>query len=1654
MRNFTIGLILFFVTVVTAHGQTRRVNGTLTDPQSGTPMPGVNIVIKGTNTGTVTDANGYYEIEAPIGSVLVFSFVGYTTREIEVLPLGPEDIKGESQKVFRHKIPDSAEKTLSPYFFIKSDDPSVDEMPLKSTKATVNIAGVIADVQIQQVYINTGKTTLEAVYIFPGSTRAAVYGMSMTVGNRKLTAKIKEKERARTDYEQAKREGKTATLLEQQRPNVFQMNVANILPGDTIAVDLQYTELLVPVDGNYQFVYPTVVGPRYSETPDDETHQNEQWAKNPYLEEGKKTETTFAMRAVLNSGIPIKKVTSTTHVINVQFENKGRAVVNLGETETNGGNRDFVLQYRLRGGNVESGLLLHPRQDENFFLLMMEPPTAPTLEEIPPREYIFIVDVSGSMHGFPIAVSKRLLKKLINGLRPTDLFNVMLFESSNQMLNEVSVPATQRNVDYALAVLDKQNGSGGTRLYPALQTAMDHPKIDNFSRTFVVITDGYVTIEKEAFNMVRDNLNNANLFAIGIGSSVNRYLIEGLAHAGMGEPFFVLNESEAEAVGKQFTDLVEHPVLTNIQIDFGKMDVYDVEPLKVPDIFTKRPIIVFGKYRGQPTGTIKLTGTTGTREYVQKLSIDDASTEHNEALRYLWARNKIKYLDDYAGVYEDNYTMHKAESPERNKEVTRLGLKYNLLTRFTSFIAIDSVVRNTNSIQQIKQPLPLPQGVSNKALGMSGPVLEADIASLSEVVVVAYGVQQKANLCYTVTSVSSSEIPNGQIPAVLQGRVAGVQINQNSEISGANTSVRIRGSSSMVLNNSPLYVIDGVPMDGTDPINTTAGAETPDRLAGYATEDIESIQVLKSTSATAIYGSRGANGVILITTKKPRIGRREISFTSSFALEKVNKLPDVQHDFAQGSPQGGVVSWRGADQNESFSWGPAMTSLNFDGSDYAFDSNGRLTTEPGNGNSANAYSNRFFRTGFTSEQSLRVSRKTDKTSYNFSIGYTSRQSVAPVSGSKGITSRLMLEHKFNEHLKIGSQIGFSQIKYDLVQKGNSASSVMYGLLTTPSSFNNDEGYMMSDGLQRSYNGGLTDNPWFSAKRNPTELTVKRILPSIFTQISIARWLKVEAKVGSDLYRDDQVSGHDVHAAAYPSGMFTDRTETFKSINGEVIATATKTVFNSNLEVNASLGMTYYFSQRDISQQYGFDLTEAGKFQESNSAILLHDQRNYFLNNNGFLSRINLDYKNFLIVEGSYTQENTSTLPNNNRLHSGSGGVAFNFTGMPYVDTQGTILSNGKIKGSWGSIEKEAPMFMDPNYALAKSSIENTWLNAERLNVTFGDLKPERLNFVEIGTELEFWDNRLALEGSLFRNRTSDAYVPVLVNHTTASLINGGSITNKGFEASMQFDLRSYGEVNWRLKTTFTKYTSHVDRLPQGVDRIALSGFDEASSSLIEGQPYGVIFGTRYLRNENGEKVIGADGFPVVDPAKGVVGDPNPEWIMGITNTFNYKGISLEFLFDFKYGGDVWNGTKNTMNYFGTSALTASQRGKQDYVFEGVTEAGDVNTVAVDFAPATDVYENRWVRYGRAGVTEDAIEDASWIRLRDLSLTYRFTEDFVSRLGIRKMAVSFVANNLILITPYSGIDPETNLTGNSNGRGLDYFNMPNTKSYGLTLKLGL
>ncbi len=608
------------------------------------------------------------------------------------------------------------DKTYAPYFFVESKHPETESFPLKKTDVTVNINGSIAETYVTQVYANEGANPINAKYVFPCSTKAAVHGMTMTVGNQVVRAQIQEKKEAIETFETAKNEGKSASLLTQETPNVFTMDVANIMPGDTISIELHYTELISPTEGIYQFAFPTVVGPRYVNTEKAKEEgslpslTDKEWLNSPYLPEGKTPDSEYNIKVNLSTGVPITGLSSKSHKINIDWDDNSIAHISLADPSDYAGNRDFILDYKLSGDNISSGITLSTGESENFFMLNIQPPAHYEPEEIVPREYIFVLDVSGSMDGYPLNTAKKLITNLVSDLRKEDSFNLILFCNDNELLSPKSLPASPKNIDRAIKLIDRQHGYGGTELNSAVQAALDLPKQENTARSIVIITDGYISGEAETFDIICENLDEATFFPFGIGTGVNRYLIEGIANAGQGESFIVTDKADADETAQYFRTYMEAPLLTDIQVTYEGFDAYHIEPVTPTTLYAQKPITLFGKWKGNPTGTIHITGKCGKDDYIVDIPISEKNIDNsNTALPYLWARKRVERLSDF-GTFKDNAAI--------KEEITRIGLNYSMATSYTSFVAVLETIRNPEAENtDVDQPNPLPLHVSNLAIG-------------------------------------------------------------------------------------------------------------------------------------------------------------------------------------------------------------------------------------------------------------------------------------------------------------------------------------------------------------------------------------------------------------------------------------------------------------------------------------------------------------------------------------------------------------------------------------------------------------------------------------------------------------------------------------------------------------------------------------------------------------------------------------------------------------------------------------------------------------------------------------------------------------------------------------------------------------------------
>ncbi|MBE9562260.1 MAG: VWA domain-containing protein, partial [Proteobacteria bacterium] len=493
------------------------------------------------------------------------------------------------------------------------------EMPLQHTDVKIEVSGFVASAVVTQQYQNSFEQSIEAVYTFPLPNDAAVDDMQMTIGKRVIKGLIKQKQEARKIYEDARNKGQRASLLEQERPNIFTQSVANIMPGDNIVITIRYVNILQYSEGNYELVFPMVVGPRYISgnttidrsgtgwSPDTDKVLDASRITPPVLKPGKRTGHDISLSVKLNAGVSIKKVHSTSHVIDIKNVNSHESIINIHPADTLP-NKDFILRYQVAGKNPELATIAHHDERGGFFTLMVQPQQTITNEQIFPRELIFIVDTSGSMGGFPIEKSKQAMRQLIKGMRSLDMFNVVRFAGDTGTLWTHSRPYNQTNADEALRYVDSLRGMGGTEMRKGIVEALSQPAAEGYLRIAFLMTDGYVGNEFGIFQAIEKERRGARIFSLGVGSSVNRYLLDRAAEIGRGEAFYVRQDENSDKVINQFFQRVDKPALAHVEIDWGNLDVTALYPAKVPDLWAGQPILIHGRYNNGGKSTVTIRG--------------------------------------------------------------------------------------------------------------------------------------------------------------------------------------------------------------------------------------------------------------------------------------------------------------------------------------------------------------------------------------------------------------------------------------------------------------------------------------------------------------------------------------------------------------------------------------------------------------------------------------------------------------------------------------------------------------------------------------------------------------------------------------------------------------------------------------------------------------------------------------------------------------------------------------------------------------------------------------------------------------------------------------------------------------------------------------
>jgi len=585
-------------------------------------------------------------------------------------------------------------------------------LPLKHTDVKGQISGYIATVDVTQQFHNPYNEKIEAVYVFPLPQDAAVNEFIMTIGERRIRGIIRERQEAEKIYQEAKSQGHVASLLTQERPNIFTQKVANIEPGKAIDVNIKYFNTLAYVDGWYEFVFPMVVGPRFN--PPGCTNGvgavargkagiSGQKTEVQYLKPGERSGHDISLAVDINAGVAIEDVACSSHVITKSSTDPQKMAVKLSNLDSIP-NKDFVLRYKVAGKTVKSALVTHRDQRGGFFTLMLYPPDNLSHLKRASMEMIFVLDCSGSMSGKPIAKAKQAVTRALKKLQPNDTFQVIQFSNSASHLGPNPVPATPENIRKGLAYVESLEGSGGTMMIEGIKAALDFAHDPQRFRLVSFMTDGYIGNEAEILAAIYQRLGASRIFSFGVGSSVNRYLLDRMAKLGKGAVAYIGPDDSAGQVVDLFYDRISHPALTDVEVDWGDMQVTDMYPSRIPDLFVGRPVVLCGRFKGNSSTTIHVKGNVGdmTQDIAIAVNLDDSAATHS-GIACVWARKKIETLGSQA-IYDTN--------PDLPGEIKQVALEYGLMSAYTAFIAVDSSSKTAGDHGiTVAVPVPVPEGV-------------------------------------------------------------------------------------------------------------------------------------------------------------------------------------------------------------------------------------------------------------------------------------------------------------------------------------------------------------------------------------------------------------------------------------------------------------------------------------------------------------------------------------------------------------------------------------------------------------------------------------------------------------------------------------------------------------------------------------------------------------------------------------------------------------------------------------------------------------------------------------------------------------------------------------------------------------------------------
>lgn len=951
-------------------------------------------------------------------------------------------------------------------------------------------------------------------------------------------------------------------------------------------------------------------------------------------------------------------------------------------------------------------------------------------------------------------------------------------------------------------------------------------------------------------------------------------------------------------------------------------------------------------------------------------------------------------------------------------------------------------------------------GYASKEVPVAGEsvinvTLGADNKDLSEVVVTALGIKrEKRTLGYTTQEVKGDDIVQSKEVNFLnglQGKVAGVQVSNTSGVPGGGTRIVIRGGASLTGNNQPLFVIDGVPISNdqigagnpqgdNDPI--LAGGTTPNRGIDIDPNIIESVNILRGASATALYGSRAAGGAVIITTKTGKKGSPlSITVGSSLNIDKVI-LPDFQTRWSQGN-NGNFADGSPAHQT-SRSWGARMDTLKVDGKP-------AQNFDPRKA---------FFKTGTTWDNSLSMTGATEKS--NYLVSYSSLR-------QEGVTRntdfyRNSFYGNFSTHFtdKLQATVGINYIdsRNDRLLEGNGDGGTSYLaiLYNAPVSYNLQP-YLNPDKSQRIFRASA-NNPFWTADNTGLRLNVSRFIPNVSLVYTPLNWLTLTERLGADVYTDNRkfFEATGSLSGGFPNGRVYDQIIENKNINHDFYATARKSWDKFDL--------TVMLGNNVISEHYtnlltkGTGLSVAGFYDITNGETISSQKTYYDRRRVSVYGQAVLEYNRMLSLTLTGRNDWSSSLPpGGNSYFYPSVTAAWVFSEMPGLKDS-KVLSFGKLRAAYTAIGNDASPYQTMN-SYYKATISDALrgqiifpiggANGFAYNNLLGNpnLKPESIKEFEVGVETKWLNNRIGLEASYYNKTSTDLIYTTTISAGSgfqSATVNAGKFTNKGVEVTLNATPVQSKDFTWNISANYSRNRGDIVSLSQGVSAIQIGGFTTPGIYLIAGQPYGTIKGSRYKRNDQGKLLIDDDGMPIQDDGTSfIIGNTQPRWIGGVSNTVSYKGIDLSFTFDGRFGGQVINFDEYYMTFYGTSGLTNSREGSMTYSGVRVSD-GKENTTPVK---TNQAYWQAW-----GDTYENLIQDATFVKLRNVTLAYHFPAKLLKRTLLKAATFSIAGRNLWIYKPhFTGSDPELSTYGaGSNSGGFYNYVSPSTRSYNATLKL--